>query len=418
MAGNSRFAIATGIDSIGTGLILAFSVVYFVKTTSISLSAIGLAMTLGRLFAVPTSVVVGPLIDRFTARRTAVVGNLVSVAGYVGYLFAGRAWSIVIVVFLVQVGHVTYWTSSGALIGLASPPADRPRWFAFIHAVRNSGLGIGSGLGAFAFVFGAAAGLHGIVLANAASFVLAAVLLALWRPRHARAATSAAGPATETPDADPAPARASYLHVLRDGPYSLLVGINVTLVFSQMLLSILLAIYLVQALHVGVWLAGTLIMLNTVQVAVLQTTVSARLQWLRTTRAIVIAALLNVVTFGLLAGLDALSGGLVIVGLFVAVIIFSFGEIIAFPAIDYLSVAMAPEQTRGRYLAVFQLSWTVGQVAAPGILTFLLARQAVLPMIFLLALSLLAVPLLLLLERMTAVVSSPGMAEQDLAQQV
>ncbi len=120
----------------------------------------------------------------------------------------------------------------------------------------------------------------------------------------------------------------------------------------------------------------------------------------RATRVIAVGAAANAAAFGLLALLDVAPGWLVVAGLFVAMIIFSFGEVVAFPAIDNLSISMAQPHIQGRYLAVFQLSWTAGQIAAPGILTFLLAREAVLPMVFLLGLSLLAVPLLLALERL------------------
>jgi len=315
------------------------------------------------------------------------------------------------VIFLVQVGHTTYWTSSGALIGLAARAEERSRWFAFIHAVRNSGLGIGSALGAFALAAAEVAGLHVIVIANAASFVLAAGLLARWRPpRHDQPATAPDGadgaddPDGTDPDGAEGAGGAGYRRVLRDRRYLILIGVNVTLVFSQMLISILLAIYIVRALHAGAWIAGTLIMLNTVQVALLQTAVSSRVERYRRTRVILAGALLNGMAFSLFALLGVVARGVVpgwavLAGLFAAMVVFSFGEIIAFPAIDYLSVSMAQERIRGRYLAVFQLSWTVGQVTAPGILIFLLARGAALPMIFLLALSLLAAPLLLLLER-------------------
>ena len=78
---------------------------------------------------------------------------------------------------------------------------------------------------------------------------------------------------------------------------------------------------------------------------------------------------------------------------------------------------MAPSRIRGRYLAVYQLSWTVGEIAAPGLLTFLLAREAVLPMLFLLALSLLALPLLALLERSSQADPAPDHVAAELAPQ-
>lgn len=401
LAGNGRFVTATAIDSVGTGLVLAFTVIYFVKTTPVSLAVIGLAMTLARLFALPTSMVIGPLIDRFSARRTAVAGNVISAAGYTSFLAARTAWSIVVVVFLVQLGHTTYWTSSAALVGLAAPPGRRPKWFAFIHAVRNSGLGLGAALAGLTLALGQVSGLRAIVIANAASYVLSAVLLVSWRPHGATQPASASQPGSSgTGPAGLGRALAGYRSVLRDLPYTLLMTINLTLVFAQMLISILLALYLVEALHEAAWIAGALLMVNTIQVAVTQTVISHRMERHRATRVITIGAVANAVAFGLLALLDVAPGWMVVAGLFVAMVVFSFGEVVAFPAIDNLSISLAQPRIQGRYLAVFQLSWTVGQVAAPGLLTFLLAREPVLPLVFLLALSLLAVPLLLALERL------------------
>lgn len=392
LAGNGRFVGATAIDSIGTGLILAFTIVYFAKTTSVSLPVIGVSMTLARLLALPTSVVVGPLIDRFTGRVTAAGGNLVSTLGYLGFLFTDSSWSIVVVVFLVQVGHTTYWTSSGTLVVLAAPENRRTTWFGFINALRNAGMGLGGALAAFSFALGENTGLHLIVVANAVSYVFAAALLLLWRP-----APHAAPPSE---DAEPAAApKASYRTVIRDRYYTRLIGVNVTLVFAQMLIKVLLAIYIVEALDMGAWIAGTLIVISTAQVTLTQTVISRRLERYRTTRVIMAAALLNASAFGLFTLLYLTPDWLTLVGLFVAMIVFTVGEIIGFPAIDNLSVSMAPDAIRGRYLAVYQLSWTVGEVAAPGVLTFLLARGAVLPMVFLLVLSLVALPLLASLER-------------------
>lgn len=62
---------------------------------------------------------------------------------------------------------------------------------------------------------------------------------------------------------------------------------------------------------------------------------------------------------------------------------------------------MAPEHLRGRYLAVYQLSWTFGQTVAPALLTLLLTQAPWLPWLFLVALSLAAAPAVLLLERLT-----------------
>lgn len=396
LTGNGKFVSASAIDSIGTGLILTFIVVYFAATTSVPLVTIGVAMTVARLLSLPTSVLVGPLIDRFSARRVAAAGNFVSAVGYTGFLFTDSAWSIVAVVFLVQVGHTTYWTSSAALVTLAAPKHQRIRWFGFIHALRNSGMGVGGAIGALLLAVSGVTGLHAITVANAATFIVAGLLLAAWRPpAHEQELASPANP----PGSAQQSVASNLLTVLRDRRYAMLIGVNVTQVFAQMLIRILLAIYIVEALEMGAWIAGTLLVLATVQVALTQTVIARQIERHRPTRAIAAGCLLNATAFAMFAGLYAAPDWMVLIGLFIAMIVFTLGEVVGLPAIENLSVSIPPEHLRGRYLGVYQLSWSVGEIAAPAVLIYLLAQAAILPMIFLLLLSLLAIPVLLLLEQ-------------------
>jgi MFS family permease len=76
-------------------------------------------------------------------------------------------------------------------------------------------------------------------------------------------------------------------------------------------------------------------------------------------------------------------------------LVYNAAETVATPQREELSVALADPERRGRYLAVYQLSWTFGQTVGPGLLTFLLGLGAAWPWVFLAVLSVLAVPLVL-----------------------
>ncbi|WP_405018243.1 MFS transporter [Kitasatospora sp. NBC_00070] len=396
VAGNGGLVGAAVIDSLGSGLVLAFVLVYFARTTELSLPVIGGALTLARLLAVPTAVTVGPLIDRWGARAVALAGNLISAAGYAGFLVSHQVWQIVAAAWLAQVGAVTYWTSSTGLVVLAADGSERPRWFAMLHMLRNVGLGLGGALGAFLVGLGGTAGLRGVVAANAVSYLVAVLLLWRWRPA-----------------VRPFPARAAagggYRTVLRDRRYLLLVGINVCFVFGSLILSLLLAVYITEGLHREAWLAGGLLVLNGAQAALTQTVVSRWLERFRPTRVIIAACGINTLAFGTFAVLAHAPGWAVPAGLFLAMLVYTLAETVATPFAEELSVALAPEQLRGRYLAVYQLSWTFGQTVAPALLTLLLAGGSGRPWLFLIGLSLLAVPALLLLERLTP--ARPAAAE-------
>ncbi|MFE2722876.1 MFS transporter [Kitasatospora sp. NPDC059327] len=381
------------IDSLGTGLILAFTLVYFTRATGLGVAAVGAAVTAARLLALPTAIGVGPLIDRHGARVVAVGGNVLSALAFGGYLLAQQLWQIVLVCLLAQIGHVAYWTSSTGLVVLASAEGERTRWFALVQTLRNAGLGLGGALGALLVAGGGTGGLRLLVALNAASYVLAAALLAVWRP----------APAPVVPEAGestPAAVEAGgYRVVLRDRRYLLLVAVNLTFVFGSMILSMLLAVYLTEGLHREAWEAGSLLVLNGVQVVLTGNVVAGRLERFRPTRVLAAASLLNALAFGAFALLAAAPGWAVLAGLYTAMVLYNLAETMATPFREELSVSLADPGLRGRYLAVYQLSWNIGQAVAPALLTLLLGRGAGWPWLFLLVLSLAAVPGLLRLER-------------------
>ncbi|MGV9263556.1 MFS transporter [Kitasatospora sp. NPDC003701] len=376
------------IDSLGTGLILAFTLVYFARTTGLTVTAIGAAVTAARLLALPTAIGVGPLIDRYGARLVAAGGNALSALAFGGYLLAQQLWQIVLVCLLAQIGHVAYWTSSTGLVVLAAEEGERTRWFALVQTLRNTGLGLGGALGAVLVAGGGTGGLRLLVVLNAVSYVVATALLAAWRPAPAPARAEA-----------PVKEAGGYRTVLRDRRYLLLVAVNLTFVFGSMILSMLLAVYLTEGLHREAWVAGSLLVLNGVQVVLTGNVVAGRLERFRPTRVLAAASLLNALAFGAFALVAAAPGWAVLAGLYAAMFLYNIAETMATPFREELSVSLADPALRGRYLAVYQLSWNVGQAVAPALLTLLLGRGAAWPWLFLLVLSLAAVPGLLRLER-------------------
>ncbi|MFE1321334.1 MFS transporter [Kitasatospora phosalacinea] len=377
------------VDSLGTGLVLAFTLVFFTRATALPLTTVGAAVTAARLLALPVAPAVGPLIDRYGARRVASCANALSALAHAAFLLADRPWSIAAVCLLAQAGQAAYWTASTGLVVLAAPsPGERTRWFALVQTLRNAGLGLGAAAGALLVGDGGTGGLRLLVVLNAVSYLAAAVLLARWRPDPAPAVAAAE------------PGRGGYRAVLADRRYLLMVAVNLSFVLASMVLSVLLAVHVTAALHLGAPLAGALLVLNGVQVVLTQGPVSRLLEGHRATRTAAAGALLNAAAFALLAVLPGDGPRwLVLPGLVAAVLVYNLAETVATPGREELSVALAHPARRGRYLAVNQLSWNVGQALSPGLLTLLFAHGPAWPWLLLLAASLAAVPGLLRLER-------------------
>ncbi|WP_051816998.1 MFS transporter [Kitasatospora sp. NRRL B-11411] len=398
------------IDSLGTGLVLAFTLVFFTRTTDLPLTTVGAAVSAARLLALPAAPAVGPLIDRYGARKVAAWANALSALAHAAFLLADRSWLIVLVCLLAQAGQAGYWTASTGLVVLAAPDGGRTRWFALVQTLRNAGLGLGGAAGALLVGDGGAGGLRLLVALNAASYLVAALLLARWRP-----AVPAEPPAPAAVHEQPAPAttvheqpappaavheRGGYRAVLADRRYLLMVLVNLSFVLASMVLSVLLAVHVTAALHLGAPLAGALLVLNGVQVVLTQNPVSRLLEGHRATRTAAAGAVLNAAAFALFAVLPGDGPRwLVLPGLVVAMLVYNLAETVATPGREELSVALAHPARRGRYLAVNQLSWNLGQALCPGLLTLLFAHGPSWPWLFLLAASLAAVPGLLRLER-------------------
>ncbi|MBM7776044.1 MFS family permease [Actinokineospora baliensis] len=391
--GHTRFLTAGAIDSLGSGLLFAFQVVYFARTTSMSLLEVGFALTVAQLLAIPAPTLFGPLVDRFGPRAVAAAGNLVAGGGFAAYLVAEEFWHVAVLGLIVQVGVSAYWTSYGALVALASTEDNRTRWFGLMQALRNAGVGLGGAVAAAVVGIGGVAWMHWLLLANAVSYLFAAWLLVSWRPAGADSAIAKATEDSE-PDggAEPEPEKAGgYRVVLRDQAFMRLVAVNFVFVLSAMVLSVLLAIYIIETLAGIVWLAGVLLTVNTVLVATTQTVISGWVEKHRSSRMITLAALLNAGAFGLFAAAGVVPGWVVVPALVLAILVYTLAEIIQSPAVSTLSIDLAPPALRGRYLAVFQmLSWNVGGALAPALFTTLLSWGRIWPWTVLIVLSLLS----------------------------
>ena len=386
--GGRKLVSAAAIDSTGTGLFYAFQVLYFVKVTSLSLPAIGLAMTLVQLLSLPAPALLGPLVDRVGPRAVASGGNLLAAVGFGGFLLVHSAWQIVVAGLIVQTGVSAYWTSSGPLIGLVAGGEERTRWFSLINALRNGGVGLGAAVAALSLGESGAGGLRWLVVGNIASYLLSGWLIGSWR-RPSRTEAAPAPPADEDAGTGSGPP-GGYLVVLRDTAFMRMAVVNLVFVLAAMVISVLLAVYIVDSLHRSAWLAAALLTFNTALVAVVQTLVGRWVEHRPPHRVIALAAVTNAVAFAVFGLLVHAPAWLVLPGLLLAMLVYSTAEMIQSPVLGGQALASAPEELRGRYQAVLQLSWGLGGAVAPLLFTSLLDIGPVWPWALLASLNLLA----------------------------
>ena len=391
--GRGGLVAAMLVDSIGTGLFLPFVVVYFLHMTSLPLPVIGVSLSVAALAALPTPALVGALIDRFGAQRMVGLGNLVSAVAFLAYVVVGSAWQLVAAAFLVSVGQTTFWTATRALVGVIAEPSERTTWFALQSRARNAGYGLGGILGAGVVAAGSNLGYLLLAVANAVSYLIAAGLILRWRAPTGSFAYHQALSTRVTEMAAPQlhRARGSYRLLLADRGLLLVSGTNLVFVLCSSVLTVLLAVYLTRVLAAPVWLTGVMFTLDTVLVVTAQGVISRKVNAFHRPRVLQAAAGCFAISFIMLWALASAPAWLTIPGLIVAITVFTIAEMLEGPLINALVVDMAPAYAPGRYLAAYQLSWSLAAVVAPGLLTWLLTIDISLPWIALLGFCALAI---------------------------
>jgi dipeptide/tripeptide permease len=148
----------------------------------------------------------------------------------------------------------------------------------------------------------------------------------------------------------------------------------------MVVLDVLLTVYLVRVLHQPPWLSGLCFAANTVGVAVAQTAVWVRFAHWRPVRVLQLSAAIWGLSFLILW---AVPPSLAIPGVLLAIAVYTAAELIQGPVLNGLVVAAAPEYLRGRYMAIYQLSWALGQAVAPALFGFLFTQNHALPWVVL-----------------------------------
>src|SRR3954463_13585975 len=94
--GHRTFLVTMVVDTVGTGLFFPFTLLYFRVTTDLSLTAIGLGLTIANIVSLPAGPLFGPLTDRYGARPVNLVSNVLHAIGLAGYVVVGSLETLIV----------------------------------------------------------------------------------------------------------------------------------------------------------------------------------------------------------------------------------------------------------------------------------------------------------------------------------
>lgn len=374
-----RVLIATSlVRSLGTGIVVTLSTLYFVRKVHLSPAEVGLALSCAAVAALLAGYPSGLLSDAIGARRLSIISRLLCGASIVSYLVVRDFVSLLIAAALYAVLNAIGGTASAALVGSVLEPAERVQGRAVMRVVSNLGVSVG-------------AVIAGLVLRDDSASVYNFALLGSGVASGGSALLYLMLPARPGPVRPPHEAPAQ---VLRDRPYLALTALSAVLATNDALLFVALPLWISTRTNAPAWTFSSAVFLNSALVILLQIRLARMASTIagcaRAMRWSGLALAASCAVWGLASGCPAyVAVSLVLAGAVLHVL----GELLQSAGSWGLSYDLAPEHACGQYQGLFgtgvQLAGVVTPVIAGGFLI-----RAGLPAWLLFALALLAAGLL------------------------
>jgi MFS family permease len=368
-AGSARkqpgLAGALFIDAVGSGMFLPFSLLFFLATTSLPLTRIGLGLSVAAVVRIPATIGAGPLADRVGPRTAVIVSQLFQVAGFAGYLFVHGFWSLVAAAVLVQIGNSIFWVAYAPLIFAVAAAGEREHWFALATALRTAGLAVGGVIAGATVAAGGRDGFIGVAAANAVSFILAALLSARVRIDPAAPRAAAGSGSGE-----------SWKPLLRDHAFLVFVLVNLGITFLALAVPMALPVFLVKLLGLPAWAPGITLALNAFLVAASAPVVMSAISGRKRRNVLMVAQACMIVALAVFLLVHLLPAGPAVALVLIAVVPVAVCEVMQAAVVPAVVTESAAPGTIGRYTSAYQVTFSIGDIIVPAIVTVALRAGA------------------------------------------
>ena len=347
------------LNYVGTALILPFEIIYLHAVRGFSTATAGLVLATVMGTAAVVTLPSGALLDRFSAKRILIAGNVVNALGFGGLAFVERPWQGFVCSAVGGAGFGFAGTAGQVLTLTLIPPEQRAASTALRRVAGNFGLGLGATVAGFivAATHHHLRAFQTLYLFDAVTFVVFALLVLAWIPDPGVAASSTSE------------GTQGFRIVARDRLLLALIAGNLALVLiGGAFFSNVLPPFALAHTPVGAGGIGAVVFINTFFIVVAQVPATRVVARMRRTHALfatsaifavgLLAVLLATLTQSRLAAASVLAA--------VAIVI-AVAECAQFIVLGPLVAEIAPPHLLGRYMSLYQLSFMVGVALGPAV---------------------------------------------------
>jgi len=348
----SRFWIIVAtffIDSIGGTMLFPFFSLYITERFQVGMTEAGAVLAMFSVFGIAGSMLGGALTDRFGRKNLILFGLIFSA---LSTLTLGMVNSISVLfplaAFIGLLSDVA-GPAHAAMIADVLPEEKRQEGFGLMRVIRNMAWIVGPTIGGFL----AHRSYFLLFVADAFTSCIVAFLFFKFMPETKPA------PQEEAHQESLLKVAIGYFRVGKDFAYVafIVAGILMSAVYQQMYNS--LSVYLRDNHGTSPQGYGFLLTASAITVILLQFPISSRIKFKPPFLVMAAGTVFYMIGFSMFGFVSAYA-------LFVtAIVVVTFGEMLIMPTSQALAAKFAPEEMRGRYMAVFGLTFMLPSTFAP-----------------------------------------------------
>ncbi|WP_330331824.1 MFS transporter [Streptomyces sp. NBC_00536] len=352
--------LAQLLDRTGTGVWAASSVLYFTFAVGLDARRLGLLLGAAGVAGIAGSPLAGRLAGRFPVRVLLIGCHLLRVATLCLMLVCTRFDVLLAVVAITSLGDRAAKTLE-MLFATRAAGERRSEYQALFRSVANAGYAVGAGIAAIGLAVGTREAYAALILGNALSFVLAAVLV--WRTHEPRAHGHVVA---RSADVKPAASTSPW----RDRHYLRFVLLDIPMNLDDSILNVGLPLWLVDHTSAPHAIVPAFLAINTVLVVILQLHVSARVKTPRQAAGAVLLYGLTLLACCVVVA-TATGGGAwtASIALLAAALLITTAELFRSVSSWELAVSLAPQESRASYLGVAGMAGSIQKSLGPLLLT-------------------------------------------------
>jgi len=348
--------VVSFVDDIGRTLLFPFFALYITQKFAVGMTQAGIMLGISSLFGLIGSMIGGALTDKFGRRRLILFGPVFGALSTLTFGLVNEFRALYPVVTVVGLLSGVARPARLAMVADILPEQKRREGFGILRVANNLAWIIGPTIGGFV----ATRSFFALFVINAILSCVLAVIVYWLIPETKSESRDGAKHESITGSF------AGYLIVAGDFAFIafLVTCIMMMTVYQQMYNS--LSVYLRDTHGINTQGYGFLLTTSAITVVLFQLRISRAIKYRQAFVMMGLGTFFYAIGFGMLGFVSTY------VLFMVAIVTVTFGEMINVPTSQMLVVDFAPEVMRGRYMAVFDLTWSIPATLGPGAAGYIL----------------------------------------------